>query len=284
MVPAVVHVVEEHKLKVDPVTDHRHNMVVKPAQDHPHTVEAATQTHVQLMEAGAPGAPMDPAVNPVVEEQKSKVDPVTVHSHNMVVKPAQDPPHQVLAVTQFHVQLMEAGALGAPMDPAVVHVVEEQEQKVDPVTVHSLNMVVKPAQVQPQQASVATQTHVQLMEAGAPGAPMDPAVVHVEEEQEQKVDPVTVHHPNMVVKPVQGQPQQASAATQIHVQLMEAGAPGAPMDPAVPHVVEEENSKLAPVTVHGLNMVVKPAEDQPQQVPAATQTRVHQYLVRECFK
>ena len=65
---------------------------------------------------------------------------------------------------------------------------------------------------------------------------------------------------------------------------MEAGEPGAPMDPAVLHVVEEEKSELVPVTVHSHNMVVKPAEDQPQQVPAATQTRVHQYLVRECFK
>ena len=64
---------------------------------------------------------------------------------------------------------------------------------------------------------------------------------------------------------------------------MEAGEPGAPMDPAVLHVVEELKSELAPVTVHGLNMVVKPAEDHPQQVPAATQTRVHQYLVRESF-
>ena len=64
---------------------------------------------------------------------------------------------------------------------------------------------------------------------------------------------------------------------------MEAGEPGAPMDPAVLHVVEELKSKLAPVTVHGLNMVVKPAEDQPQQVPAATQIRVQQYQVGECF-
>ena len=56
------------------------------------------------MEAGAPGAPMDPAVNPVVEEQKSKVDPVTVHSLSMVVKPVQAQPHRVLSVTQSHVQ------------------------------------------------------------------------------------------------------------------------------------------------------------------------------------
>ena len=47
MVPAVVHVVEEHKLKVDPVTDHRHNMVVETAQDQNITVEAATHILVQ---------------------------------------------------------------------------------------------------------------------------------------------------------------------------------------------------------------------------------------------
>ena len=39
---------------------------------------------------------------------------------------------------------MEAGVPGVPMDPAVLHVVEEQKSKLDPVTVHSLNMVVKP--------------------------------------------------------------------------------------------------------------------------------------------
>ena len=47
------------------------------------------------MEAGAPGAPMDPAVVHVVEEQEQKVDPVTVHSHNMEVKTAMDHPHIV---------------------------------------------------------------------------------------------------------------------------------------------------------------------------------------------
>ena len=47
------------------------------------------------MAAGEPGAPMDPAVLHVVEEQKSKLDPVTVHSHNMEVKPALDHPHIV---------------------------------------------------------------------------------------------------------------------------------------------------------------------------------------------
>ena len=58
-----------------------------------------------MTEAGEPGAPMDPAVLHVVEEEKSKVDPVTVHSHNMVVKPVQGQPQQVLAVTQ-HVMVI----------------------------------------------------------------------------------------------------------------------------------------------------------------------------------
>ena len=56
------------------------------------------------MEAGDPGAPMDPAVLHVVEEQKPKLDPVTVHSHNMVVKPAQDQPQRVSAVARIHAQ------------------------------------------------------------------------------------------------------------------------------------------------------------------------------------
>ena len=113
------------------------------------------------MEAGEAGAPTDPAVVHVVEEQKPKVDPVTVHRHNMVVKPAQDQPHQVLAVTQIRVQSMEAGALGVHMDPAVVHVAEEQEPKLDPVTVHRHNMVVKAAQDHPHTVQPATQIHVQ---------------------------------------------------------------------------------------------------------------------------
>ena len=165
----------------------------------------------------------------------------------------------------------------------MLHVVEEQKPKLDPVTVHRHNMVVKAVQDQPHQVPAAIHIHVQLMEAGAPGALMDPVVHHVVEEQKSRLDHVTIQSLNMVVKPVQDQPLQVPAATQIHVQLMEAGAPGAPMDPAVLHVVVEENSKLVPVTVHGLNMVVKPAEDQPQRVPAATQTHVH-YLVRESFK
>ena len=120
------------------------------------------------------------------------------------------------------------------------------------------------------------------MEAGEPGAPMDPAVLHVVEELKSKLGPVTVHSHNMVVKPVQDQPQQVLAATQTHVLLMEAGEAGAPMDPAGLHVGEEK-SELDPVTVHSLNMVVKPAQDQLQRVLSVTQTHVHQYLVRECF-
>ena len=59
---------------------------------------------------------------------------------------------------------------------------------------------------------------------------------------------------------------------------MEAGAPGAPLDPAVLHVVVEQKSKLDPVTVHSLKMVVKPAQDQLQRVLAVTV-----YVVRKCF-
>ena len=42
------------------------------------------------MENGEDGVPMDPAALRVVEELKSDFDPVTIHSHNMVVKLAQD--------------------------------------------------------------------------------------------------------------------------------------------------------------------------------------------------
>ena len=49
-------------------------------------------------------APMDLAAKLVVEEQKAKLDPVTVHSRNMVEKPAKAHPPQVLAVTQTPVQ------------------------------------------------------------------------------------------------------------------------------------------------------------------------------------
>ena len=66
----------------------------------------------------------------------------------------------------------------------------------------------------------------------------------------------------------------------LYIQLMEAGVPGAPMDPAVLHVVEEQKSKLDPVTVHSLNMVAKPVQDQLQKVPAVTQIHV---MVREYF-
>ena len=84
----------------------------------------------------------------VVEEPKSELDPVTVHSLNMVVKPAQDQLLQVPAVTQIHVQSMEAGGAGVFMVPAVLHVVEEQKTELDLVTIHSHNMVVKLAQDQ----------------------------------------------------------------------------------------------------------------------------------------
>ena len=53
------------------------------------------------MEAGDPGAPMDRAV--VQVQQKAELDPVTVHSHNMEVKPVQDKPRRLLAVTRIHV-------------------------------------------------------------------------------------------------------------------------------------------------------------------------------------
>ena len=56
---------------------------------------------------------------------------------------------------------MEAGVPGAPMGPAVLHVVEEQELKLDPVTIHSHNLVVKPAEGHPRRVRDATQTHVQ---------------------------------------------------------------------------------------------------------------------------
>ena len=105
------------------------------------------------------------------------------------------------------------------MAPAVLHVVEEQKPEPDPVTIHHHNMVVKPAKDQPQRASAATQTHVQSMEAGVPGA-MDPAVLHVVEEQKLEADPVTVHRHNMVVEPAQDQSQRGSAATQTYVQQM----------------------------------------------------------------
>ena len=112
------------------------------------------------MEAGAPGAPMDRAVLHVVEEQKTELDPVTVHSHNMEVKSVQDHLLRVLAVTQIPVQLMEAGAHGVPMDLAAKHVVEEQKAKLDPVTIHCHNMEVKPVQDKPQRVLAVTRIHV----------------------------------------------------------------------------------------------------------------------------
>ena len=49
MVPAVVHVVEDININIDPAPVHGLNMVVETAQDHPHTVEAATQILVQIV-------------------------------------------------------------------------------------------------------------------------------------------------------------------------------------------------------------------------------------------
>jgi len=48
-VPAVVHVVEEQKLDIDPVLIHGLKMVVITAMDQPHIVLPVTQTHVQII-------------------------------------------------------------------------------------------------------------------------------------------------------------------------------------------------------------------------------------------
>ena len=114
---------------------------------------------------------------------------------------------------------MEAGALGAPMDRAVLHVVEEPKTELDPVTVLSPNMEVKPVQAHPHQVLAATQVPVQLMEAGDPGAPMVRASGMVHVEQKAELDPVTVHSRNMGVKPVQDKPQRVLAVTRIHVKV-----------------------------------------------------------------
>ena len=55
------------------------------------------------------------------------------------------------------------------------------------------------------------------MEAGAPGARMDLAVMHVE--QKAELDPVTVHSRNMEVKSVQDKPRRLLTVTRIHVQV-----------------------------------------------------------------
>ena len=57
------------------------------------------------------------------------------------------------------------------------------------------------------------------------------------------------------------------------IQLTEAGAPGAPTAPALLHV-EDSESDLGPVTVHGLTTEVKSVQDLPQRVPAVV-PRVH---------
>jgi len=90
---------------------------------------------------------MAPAVLRVMEEPRPDLDPVTIHHLNMVVKPAQDQPHPVLAVLGNIVQLMENGDHGVPMAPAVVHVAREPGPELD--IVHRQNMVVNPAQDQP---------------------------------------------------------------------------------------------------------------------------------------
>ena len=115
------------------------------------------------MEAGVLGAPMVPAVVHVVEEHNGKVDPAPVHGLNMVVETAQDQNITVPAVTQIHVQEMEAGATGAPGAPVVVHVVEEQKLNIDPVLIHRLKMVVKTAMDHPHLVLPVTQTHVQII-------------------------------------------------------------------------------------------------------------------------
>ena len=58
---------------------------------------------------------------------------------------------------------MEAGAPGATMVPAVVHVVEEQKLNIDPVLIHGLKMVVITAMDQPHIVLPVTQTHVQII-------------------------------------------------------------------------------------------------------------------------
>ena len=52
-------------------------MVDKLVQDKLQQVPLVTQIRVQLMEAGAPGAPMDLAAKLVAEEQKPELEPVT---------------------------------------------------------------------------------------------------------------------------------------------------------------------------------------------------------------
>ena len=58
---------------------------------------------------------------------------------------------------------MEAGAPGATMVPAVVHVVEEQKLNIDPVLIHGLKMVVMTAMDHTITVLPVTQTHVQII-------------------------------------------------------------------------------------------------------------------------
>ena len=55
------------------------------------------------------------------------------------------------------------------------------------------------------------------MEFGDPGVLMETAVLHVVREPRPDLDPVTIHHQPMVVKPVQDHPHQVLSVTQIHV-------------------------------------------------------------------
>ena len=62
----------------------------------------------------------------------------------------------------------------------------------------------------------------------------------------------------------------------LQIQLTEAGVPGAPMAPALllPCTVENSESGLGPVTVHGLKTEVNPVQDPPQRVSAVV-PRIH---------
>jgi hypothetical protein len=173
------------------------------------------------MEVGDPGVPIPPAVLHVVREPRPELDPVTIHHLNMVVKPAQDQPYQVLPVMRYIVQLMENGDPGVPMAPAVVHVArEEPRPDLDPVTILHQNIMVKP--VQDQLHQVLAVSHIVLnLEFGDPGVPMAPAVLHVVEEPRPDIDPVTIHHQHMVVQPAQDQLHQVLAVTQFHADCQE---------------------------------------------------------------
>jgi len=58
------------------------------------------------------------------------------------------------------------------------------------------------------------------MEAGVPGVPMVPAVVHVVEDININIDPVLIHGLKMVVKTAMDQTITEPAVTQTHVQII----------------------------------------------------------------